>query len=289
MQHGAHGGVSSLIHAVADCAGAEIQPREEMVHQRGLPHPGRSGKRTAPVGNLIAHLIKPFARFHTGEVHGIAHINVFLKAGARGVHANQIHLVHDDPRSQIIGLRNHEEPIEHAGMRLGTRRREHHQHLIEIRDHDPLAIRPTGIPAGQLTAPRMDHFDCGGDVRRLWRNRDPIAHREFEPLTPFLFEPPPQRRRHRGAVVGQDLPDATRPLQYHPVAEHGVLCHVGDTLSDAGRVVRISPSSVALTVANGMAPNWCRTIASLFPVTMNPVSRWPVTSGSPALHCTKKR
>ena len=76
-----------------------------------------------------------------------------------------------------------EEAIEHARMRLGFRRREHDDDLIDVRRDDALALPSAGRAARELRAARKDLGDRPCAARRSsCSSSDVVADGELERL-----------------------------------------------------------------------------------------------------------
>jgi len=107
---------------------------------------------------------------------------------------HEIAFVHHDAGVQTVRFGDHEKAIEHTRMRLGARRREHDQHLIEIGHHDPLTTCAARGATRELAEPLVDVGDeprAGFPV--LPRERDLVADGQLESATSFVLEPATQR------------------------------------------------------------------------------------------------
>ena len=104
------------------------------------------------------------------------------KALTRVPLGHEIDLVDDDARGERVGLGDDEKPVEHARVRLGPRRGENDDHLIDVRGDDAFAIRTARRPARQARASRQNLADRPRAATSVRFDEHLVAHSQLQPV-----------------------------------------------------------------------------------------------------------
>jgi hypothetical protein len=115
-------------------------------------------------------------------MHRIAGSLVRVESLPRCRFADQLDLVDDDARSDLVRLGDHQEAIDHARMRIRLGRREHDDDLIDVRREDTLTASSTGRPPRKLGSSRKNLGDRPGVIARDALEVDVVADRQLERL-----------------------------------------------------------------------------------------------------------
>src|ERR1035437_10356358 len=125
--------------------------------------------------------LKPFALFYAGIVDGVAGALVVHPPLSRLIRAaDELHLVDHDARRQLVRFGDDEKAIEHARMRLGVRRRENDDPLIDVCRNDALAVSAAGIAARKMRASRKDLGDRPRTILALLLEHHAITNGKLE-------------------------------------------------------------------------------------------------------------
>ncbi len=145
-------------------------------------------------------------------MHDVARTGIVGESGAGGLETGQIDLVHDDLCVQPVRLGHDQKPVEHAQVRLGLRRGEDDDDLIDIGRHDTLTVPAARHPPRQHRPPRQDLHNGPGAISGLRLEQHIIAHRQLGLRR--LLEAPPQCGLSRLPPGRPHDPHPARPAQH---------------------------------------------------------------------------
>ena len=107
MQQRADRSVPALVHGFADLAHAQVESRVHGVHQRGFADSGWACQHGCLPRENVVELFKSDALLYTGQVQRVSSRDVVRKRALGLLFVDELDLVDDDPRLELIPFRNH--------------------------------------------------------------------------------------------------------------------------------------------------------------------------------------
>src|SRR5206468_4671088 len=125
-------GVAALVDRGADLTHPKSEPRKECVEERRLPYARWAGEHRHAPAQYLSHTFETVTTLGAREVRRVSRALIRCESRACFRLANQVDLVDDDARRELVGLGNDEKAVEHARMRLRFGDGEDDYDLIDV-------------------------------------------------------------------------------------------------------------------------------------------------------------
>ena len=157
---------TSTVEDLADVAGVQPQPGLHRVEQGRLSDPRRPGDDREPSREPSPQLLEPDARPRARVEHVIADALVHAESLTRRIGADEVGLVRDEDRRNLVVLGNDQEAVDQPRIRWRPVAGEHDGDEVRVGDDDVLAPRAarTGLPAAESMRARLDGDDRAGAI-----------------------------------------------------------------------------------------------------------------------------
>ena len=93
-------------------------------------------------------------------------------------------------RLEVVRLADHEEAVDHRGVRFRLHEGEDDEHLVHVRGKHAFAVASARLAAREHRSPFLDRLDAPLDPLLIGREGHVIADGELPPVALLLLEAP---------------------------------------------------------------------------------------------------